>query len=530
MRTKNSLINSMAGCFSYAIIMLGSFIARNRFIDILGMEISGIESYFPRIIEGLAIVEMGLGIGIVYKLYKPIANKDWNQVSVILCFLRKAYMIIAAVVFSVGLIAVYFVVMPRQDGFSKLWLSEIFMLYVLDVVASYLYFHKRSMIIADQKNYINNNIHTAAQVFMFISQIAVLQIFGSFELYIACRIFSKLIENVIISHIFNKKYPFINLKTKTKLPNIEKKDLFKNMKALFIHKVTSYSTTVFSYVVIECLLGLTVISKYGSHMMIVLALMAVTNEIFNSISASFGNLLSTEGKQKVYSSFNVLYFFNFLIYSFILCSFVSVITPFIGLWIGSESVLGMGTIVAMAGYLYVYGIRQSIGMAKNCAGIYDPDKYIAIFGAVVTFAASLILLKPLGIAGVMIGNIVGIMAIPYWVQPYLVYNEVFRKSVKTYHLKFALYTGLTAVYSFVCYQIGAWACKNQVISSMASVLSYVTAKMTFSKRCLLAQVIFNMFVCVLIPNLLNIVIFFKTKEFKDLWRVAKSVLRKSKKQ
>ncbi|MBR0423039.1 MAG: hypothetical protein IJJ04_00110 [Clostridia bacterium] len=529
MRTKNSLMNSIAGCFSYAVIMLGSFITRKFFTEILGLQYAGIETNFPLIISALAIVEMGLGIGISYKLYKPIANKDWEQVSVILCFLRKLYIIIAAAVLALGLAAVYFVVTPMQGDFSKLWLSEIFILYVLDVVVSYLYSHKRSMIIADQKNHINNNIHTLAQVLMFASQIAILKIFGSFELYVICRIVSKLVENVLISYMFDKKYPFINLKIKTKLPSIEKKDLFKNMKALFVHKITSFSTTVFSSLIIMYVLGLEISGIYGNHMMIVMALITVTNEVFNGVIASFGNLLNTENREKVYNNFNVLYFFNFLIYSFIICSFVSVITPFMGLWIGIESALGIGTIISIAGYLYINGIRQSIGMAKVSAGIYDPDKYIVLFGAIITFIVSFILLKPLGIAGVMIGNVVGVMAIPYWVQPYLVYDEVFKKSVKTYHFKFALYTALTSIYCFFCYEVGAWAYKNHVTDNMAYTLSHIINR-PFSELSLISQVIFNMLVCIFIPNLINILVFCRTKEFKDLWKVTEGILKRSKKQ
>lgn len=531
MRTKNSLMNSIAGCFSYAVIMLGSFITSMVFTRTLGLQFTGIESNFPQVISALAIVEMGLGIGIVYKLYKPIANKDWQQVSIILCFLRKLYIIIAAAVFGLGLAAVYFVVTPIPGDFSKLWLSEIFMLYVLDVVASYLYSHKRSMIIADQKNHINNNIHTVAQVLMFVSQIAILKIFGSFELYVICRIVSKLVENMLISYVFDKKYPFINLKTKMKMPGIEKKDLFKNMKALFVHKITSFSTNVFSSLIIVYILGLKIGGIYGRYMLIVTALITVTNEIFNGVIASFGNLLNTENRQKVYNNFNVLYFFNFLIYSFIICSFISVVTPFACLWLGMESALGIGTVISIAGYLYINGIRQSVGMAKVSAGIYDPDKYIVLFGAVITFIVSFILLKPLGIAGVMIGNIVGIMAIPYWVQPYLVYDEVFKKSVKTYHVKFMLYTALTAVYSFICYQLGILAYKNYIIENIANSISFINIpKATFETYVLIARVIFNMLICILIPNLLNIALFYRTKEFKELWRVTKGILKKSKKQ
>ena len=68
------------------------------------------------------------------------------------------------------------------------------------------------MFIADQKNYINNVIHTIIQVCMFASQIVILLLFKSFELYLICKIFFRILENVIISYYFGKNYPFINTK------------------------------------------------------------------------------------------------------------------------------------------------------------------------------------------------------------------------------------------------------------------------------------------------------------------------------
>lgn len=530
MRTKNSLINIAVSCISYAIIMIGSFVTRQLFAKTLGLELVGIEGAFLNVVNALAIVELGLGVGIVYKLYKPIAEKNWEQAAVILCFLQKCYIIISVVVGALGLASAYFVVMPIKEDFSKAWLSQIFILYVIDVVASYLYSHKRAMFIADQKNYVNNMIHIVTQLLLFASQIAVLKIFASFEAYLICKIFFRLAENIVISYHFDKKYNFINLKTSSRMADIEKKDLFKNMKALLLHKISGFGATTFSALIIAYIVGLRTNGIYSNYMLIVGALTAVTNEIFNGVIASFGNLLNTSGRNKVYRNFNVLYFLNFLLYSFITPSFICLATPFIGLWTGAGSEFDLWTTIAIAGYLYIYGIRQSIGMAKVSAGIYDQDKYMAIIGAVITFVFSWLLVKPFGIAGVMLGNIIGITTIPYWVQPYLVYDEIFKKSVKSYHLRFALYTGLTAAYSyfafFVCSRLSPGTHILNVVSGALCSFMHLSA----GNSNLVAQVIVNSLVCLIIPNVLNIAFFFKTSEFKDLYAVAKSFLKKTAKR
>ena len=98
MRTKNSIRNILVSFLSYLIILVGSFVTRKIFANILGLKMVGIEGMFLNVVSALSIVELGLGLGIVYKLYKPIAQKDWEQVSVILCFLRRAYCIISLII------------------------------------------------------------------------------------------------------------------------------------------------------------------------------------------------------------------------------------------------------------------------------------------------------------------------------------------------------------------------------------------------------------------------------------------------
>lgn len=526
MRTKNSLINAFMGCLSYGIIMIGSFVTRKLFADILGLEMVGIEGAFLNVVNALGIVELGIGVGIVYKLYKPIAQKDWEQIAIILKFLRNCYAVIGMIVAGLGISLAYFVVMPIKEDFSKIWLAEIFLLYVIDVVVSYLYSHKRAMFIADQKNYVNNVIHIFAQVLMFVFQIAVLKIFASFEAYLICKIFFRFAENFVISLRFGKNYGYVNLKTNKTMSNIEKRDLFKNLKALLFHKVTAFGTTTVSSLIIFYLLGLRINGIYCNYMLIATALTTVTQQIFDGVLASFGNLLNTESRRKVYDKFNIIYFMNFLMYSFITTAFVCLVTPFMGLWIGQASVFGMWTVASIAAYNYIYGMRQSVGMAKVSAGIYDEDKYLAVAGALVTFAASWILVGPLGVSGVMIGNLIGIFSIPYWVQPYLVYDMIFKKTVWSYHRKFALYTVLTAIYSCVAHMVCNFVYKNTGLVLRLSGILSKSLHLSVAKADMIAQIVMNSLICIIFPNVMNLILFCRTEEFKGLFSVAKSFLKK----
>lgn len=84
MRTKQSVINIVVSCTSYLILMLCTFITRGVFSRVLGLDYAGVESTFLNLVSMLAIVELGLGTGIIYKLYKPIADGDNRKIGMLL--------------------------------------------------------------------------------------------------------------------------------------------------------------------------------------------------------------------------------------------------------------------------------------------------------------------------------------------------------------------------------------------------------------------------------------------------------------
>ena len=505
MRTKNSMINIVVSIISYAIVMLGGVVTRKVFIYSLGLEINGVDGSFVDIVNALAIVEMGLGVGIVYTLYKPISEGDWPKISSILSFLKKSYMLIAAIVLGLGIV-LSFSVAYVNEYFSKGWLSGIFMLYVADILSSYLFSHKRALFIADQKNYVNNAIHIFAQVFLFVSQVLVLNVFKSFELYLICKIIFRLAEHVTISILFDRKYKsLINLKKAQRLTKFEKKGFFRNIKALLFHKIAGFSLTSTSSFLILKFVSPRDNGIYRNYILIFNALISVSNEFFNGIIASFGNLLSTESKEKIYNNFKILYFINFLIYSFFTVSFFNLINPFIAVWIPERDAVFPIFIVAwLSAYLYTFGIRQSLLMVKVSAGIYNPDKYFAILEAIVTFGLSLVLVQKIGIIGILVGNITSMMLIPNITQPYLVYNMVFKnKELKRYYLKYVIYAALTVIYTYISFLLCS---RINVGNDWLKLLC-------------------NLVVCLAVPNLMNIVIFYKTDEFQRLFSYLKGLLR-----
>ena len=145
MRQRNSMRNFVVSMVVYMVITITTFITPGVLANNLGNSISELSNALLAATSILGIIELGIGTGIVYKLYEPIAKKDNEKIAVILLFYKKAYKIIASVVFGVGLVYAFLFpyinskLLAEFPSGSGIWMSVMFMICVCDVLATYLF-------------------------------------------------------------------------------------------------------------------------------------------------------------------------------------------------------------------------------------------------------------------------------------------------------------------------------------------------------------------------------------------------------
>lgn len=506
MRTKNSIINIIASLLTYVLITLNSLITP-KILEQLGKFTPGLNSLFMNTISLMNIVELGIGVAIVYKLYEPIEKKDYKKVAVILNFYKKAYVFIATAIVVVGLIASFivpnFLDKDASQSYDRTWVSFAFLFYVLDVLSSYLFAHRRAMITADQKNYINNISHGVGVTASCVLQILVLNLFHSFFMYAIVKVICTLLENFFIFFWYKSKYSFIDLKIKDELSSREKNDLFKNLKALLLHKIASAALRSSPSLVMSRL-NTVVNGHYSVYMLVTNGFISVTEQVFGGVTASFGNLIITSPKKVVFSKFKIIYFANYFLYSILCTGFFNCLNPFIKFFYGPEWIMSMVSVSIMLLYLFVMGMRQSLLLVKISAGIYRADRYFALLEAILNILLTIILGKIFGINGILSANVISMLLVPVWTQPYLVYKNVFEEKLSHYYKKLALYFLLT-VFSI---SLTAFVCNSIAVES--SFLS----------------LIIRMLVSLLIPISMNVLLFYKTEEMRYMKKLLSGIGRK----
>lgn len=427
-RTKLSIKNAIIAIITNIITIGIGFIAQAIFVRTLGKEYLGINGLFNNIISMLGIVELGIGTTIIFHLYKPIALKDNTQIRKLMGFYKKSYRIIALVIAIIGLLIIPFLDKIVGENTIKESIYFIYLLFLIDIISSYLLTYKRSILYANQQTYIVNIIHIGYLVLMNISQIIVLMTTKNYILYLQIKILFRIFENIIITIIANYKYPFIKGNINEKLDKDTIQDIIKKIKAMFFHKIGDFAVLGTNNIIISTFFGLSTVGLYSNYNMIITALNNLLSQVYNSIVASVGNLLTEKNSEKSYETYKKMSFLNLYISIETANLFLCLITPFIEIWVGKEYVLSVIVTISITVDFYILTLRNTMNTYKTAAGIFFEDRYIPMIVAIVNIIFSIILAKIIGLPGVFIGTIISNLIYHFIGYPKYVYSKIFNRS------------------------------------------------------------------------------------------------------
>ena len=502
MRVKNSIKNIYISIFTQLVITLLGFISRRVFISSLGSEYLGVNGLLTNVLSMLSLVEGGLGTSIVYNLYKPLAENDKPRVIALIQLYKKTYAILAIIVFvlSMALYPFLGILVKQSDGIS--YLAIVYFLFVFKNIVSYLNAHKWSLINADQKGYVLARYNLLFNVITTIAKILVLATTQNYILYLVIEVLIFLVQNIWNGKVVNDRYPYIKVKEKFEVDKDTKETMKENVKAMFLHNVGGYCVFGTDNILISALVNLKTVGLYSNYTMVINQLKGLLTPIIDGIGASVGNLIATESKEKSYEIFNVVYLINFWIYGFCSIILFNLLEPFIDFWLGKGLLLDKFTFAIILLNFYISGLRSSIITFKTKGGIFTNDKYVPIIESVINLGTSIILAKKYGLIGIFLGTTISTLAIPFWLQPKLVYNNVFNKSVVEYFYKYFKYLFITI---------------------FAGVVTTIFCNYVNINNILISLVIKGILGTVSI-NIIFLVAFFRTNEMKYIFTLLKGML------
>ena len=447
-RVQNSIKNTSYAFAMQFINTLFNFIFRTVVIKTLGIQVQSLNGLFTEVLAALSLAELGVGSAIVYNLYKPLAEGNTEKVKQLMQLFKKAYRIIAGVTFTVGTLLCPFVhLIVNSVDYSRGYIQIVYMLFVIDLSISYLFSYKISLITADQKTYIFTKIDAILKIISLTAKIAVIVITRQYIAYLITCIAITLITNTIKSNIVNSQYNWLKEKCEP-LPKEERDNVFSNIKNIFIKSLSGKITNSTDNILISILVSTVQVGYYTNYSLVMGVFRQIANQIaYNGVTASLGNMMAQESKDKCIRVFYRLQYLFFLIAVVSAVAIYVCINPFIvGIWRlgGEEFLLPEYILFVLCATLFIEIINRPLWAIMEVSGLFKYDKWASIVGSIVNLIVSIILGKKIGMAGIFIGTIITYLTQAI-IKAYILFKLKFDVSPIRYYINFIL--------SFIAYGV-----------------------------------------------------------------------------
>lgn len=502
-RTANTLRNVKFAIIGQALGILINLISRKVFVFFLPIEYLGLHGLFSNILSMLTLAELGVGSAIIYSLYRPIAQNNVQEIKSLMQLYQRVYCAVGLFVLIAGGTITPFLHLFVKEMPNIPYIRLIYMIFVANTAVSYFFTYKRSLIIANQKQYIVTSYRYGLLLALNVEQIAALYFTQNFILYLILQTVNTVLENILLSRRADKLFPYLKDKEVLPLRSQVMTEIKKNTGAMVFHRLGGVFVFATDNILISKLVGLVEVGLYSNYMLITQALNAVIGQLFQSVAASFGNLNAQSTDEHKLEIFYVLNFIGAWIFGFCTICLFSLITPFISLWLGGIYLFSIPTVGLIAFVFYMTGMRKAVLTVRDAMGIFWYDRYKPVFEILINLTSSILLGQKFGLEGIITGTIISTLSTCFWIEPYVLYKYGFHAPLRAFFIKYAGYSCVTAFGGLVTYSLCTLVSGDSLV-----------------------DFILKLGVCLCVPNFIFCICYARTKEFKYLISLSQALIKR----
>lgn len=494
----------MSGFAARIVSLLSGFLVRTIFIHYLSADYLGVNGLYSNILSMLSLADLGFGTAMVYSMYKPLADKNYNKLRSLLQLYKRVYFIVGTMIFVIGISLVPFLEFFIKNPPEISGLTFYYILFLLNSCMSYGFFaYRNSIITADQKSYIISNYQTMFNLIKSVLQIILLVVFHSFTIYLITQILCTIGQNVAVAIKAQKLYPVFGKENVERLSATEKETIFKDVGALSLNRIAHVALNSTDNIIISSFVGISWVGLLSNYLIITEAITGILSQITAAMTSSIGNFFVEKDEEEGYHLYLKVDFINYWLYGFSSIAFIILLNPFVTLWLSGKYLLDESIVIAIAVNFFVAGFMNTLWTFRSTLGLFTQGKYRPVIVAVINICLSIALSSKLGMLGVLAATSISRACVNLWYDPWLIHRDGFHKSVKPFCIKYifriVLILALTAVLLFI---------SNYIFSSGITVLNFI-----------IMTIIVSIF-----PNIVFVCVFHRTDEFRYFAMLSKKIV------
>ncbi|MBR1811942.1 MAG: oligosaccharide flippase family protein [Clostridia bacterium] len=504
-RTENSMLNIIVGIGGYVVNTLLGVVCRVVFVRFLPKEYLGINGFFTNILSLLTVAELGIGIAIVYALYKPIAENDTEKIASLMRFFGRAYRIIGIVTAALGVAVMPFI--PRLVDKPAEITESIYLLYgvyLFNNVIAYFFSYRGSFLLAAQQNYIVTGVNYIITILQSIFQMIFLAVTKDYMSYLAIQTVGTVVYNIIIYYIAYKKYPYIADKQAKPLDGETKTSLFRNTRDLLLTRVSGLIVNNTDNIIITYFNGLAVTGVTSNYTLFISTLTTLFAQVFDGMTASIGNHNALEDDAKRYEMFRCVNLSNFWLFSWGTVGIAFVSSDLVQVFFRDAYVLHWSIPLILAVNFYLVGMQSAVWAYMQTLGIFHYGRFISFVTAGIKIALSILWGDWSGtwsVFGIHLATAVGRVFTDVWYSPWALYKHGFHIKPSKYLGRYLLFLTVLLAEGGICFGI----CRMIDFSPLVNLL-------------------LKFLVCSIVPNGIFLAVFSRSRDFGMFKKAAGNML------
>ncbi|MBQ9490919.1 MAG: hypothetical protein IJU80_13425 [Lachnospiraceae bacterium] len=507
-RAKNIGKNSLISILSQLLIIVAGFFSQ-RVINVkLGTELVGLNGVISNVIAVFSVSELGLSTAIVFHLYRALAQAREEKIAALMNLYRRAYLVVAGVITLLGLAFLpFFHLFTKENHFALSYVRLIYVLWLVKTVLGYLLSYKRSILIADQREYVSSLLAMTATILQYFSIIVIILLGGKYEWALSLSIFFDVIMNCVMIAYVNQTYPYLRRSHGRLEDKGLAQSIFIDVKNLFATRIAQKLLGSTDNLILSSFINLSIVGFYSNYFLITQSLINVMQALSGALQPTIGNLIVEEDRDRDQELLQAFTFVFFFLAAIITCGVAGLASIFVGdIWLGEEFLLPIPTVFFLSVNCMLYIMSLPVGAFISASGLFQFEKKIALSAAIVNLLLSLVLVQPLGLPGVLTGTLAAylILIIGKSVGFCRLYLQ---KACGGYLMQLLEYGALSVAEGATCV--------------------YLTGKLcgTFTLFGFLGALV----VCVIFPCGINGLLFYRSKRTKSLLVLVKKYVRNVKK-
>ena len=425
MRKKKLLKNTLSSLVFQITTIVCGFITPKLILGFYGSEVNGLISSISQFMFVISFLELGVGAVVQSALYKPLAQKDNDQISKIIVSATKFFRNLAKILLAYIIVLIFVYPYFVKNDFGLLYTVTLLLSMSISYFAQYYFgVTERLLLSADQKGYIQYNAQTITLILNTIACMVLVELGVTIQVVKLTTSIIYLFRPIVLRIYVNRNYK-INRRILYEQEPIQQKwnGVAQHLAGVLLNGTDTIVLTIFS--------TLSNVSIYTVYNLVVMGVKNLLNSATSGIQALMGDLWARGEKNELEKFFSTA---EWCIHNIVVIAFgctAVLIVPFVEVY--TYGVNDAKYVVPVFAFLItianaLHCLRQPYHLLILAAGHYKQSQTSYLIAAAINIICSIVLVINLGLVGVAIGTLLSMTYQTIWMMIY-VHNNLIDTSV-----------------------------------------------------------------------------------------------------